>query len=592
MDKLEPILKHHFWILLVPLLSMNLWGYFSANGALKAATSTRQTTLDGVKSKVPAGTNDPNEQYAAELGKQNEDLEKFVQEELQQLWARQQARMTWPQAVAADIPKGYRSDIADNLVRFAYQNVYYQDVIKPLHDSVEPMTMSKDLTYVPKVDFPIHLIPQMKVGNFTITSTQMWDAQEDVWVTQLILDAIRQMNKDADSTSSAVIRRVISYRLLGGDGTPVAGGGAAGGAMGSSSGGEDSPMMMMPTGEGYGGGGGAGAGAKVQTSVRFSPSEEFGVGGEAAAGGGTGAASSMMMMPSEGSDGGTTATATEVLRYVKFDPASTVETAPFMERGFYLSVIINQNKLVDFLVALSNSEWPIKVVRFHIGKNPWKTDEFKASGTLGGGAMAMGNGPMGSMMMAPGMQGGSDPVASPFGLGGGSGAEAMGSGLPGGFGGGAGANTGYKVTDLDHPDLIQLDLAGLVTIYRDPNAAAATGDAAAEGAPTDGTAPAEGEKPADAAPPTAGDAAPVADGSAPAPAEGAPAGEAAPAATEPAATPAPNEEAPATETPAATPAPTDGVTPAPTDAAAPAPQETPAAAEPAAPAAPDTPANP
>ncbi len=69
----------------------------------------------------------------------------------------------------------------------------------------------------------------------------MWDAQEDVWVTQLILDAIRQMNKDADSTSSAVIRRVIAYRLLGGDGTPVTGGAAA--ASGDSSG----MMSMMPS---------------------------------------------------------------------------------------------------------------------------------------------------------------------------------------------------------------------------------------------------------------------------------------------------------------------------------------------------------
>ncbi len=73
--------------------------------------------------------------------------------------------MTWPQAVAADIPKGYRSEVTDNLVRFAYQNVYFQDVIKPLHESVEPMVLNtKDLTYVPKVDFPLHLIPQMKLA--------------------------------------------------------------------------------------------------------------------------------------------------------------------------------------------------------------------------------------------------------------------------------------------------------------------------------------------------------------------------------------------------------------------------------------------
>lgn len=594
MDKLEPILKHHFWILLVPLLSMNLWGYFSANSALSAATSARQTALDGVKSGIPTGQNDPNEQYATELKVQNDGLEKFVKEELQQLWLRQQARMTWPQAVAADIPKGYRSDVADNLVRFAYQNVYFQDVIKPLHESVEPMVLNtKDLTYTPKIDFPPHLIPQMKVGNFTITSTQMWDAQEDVWVTQLILDAIRQMNKDADSTSSAVIRRVISYRLLGGDGTPVAkGGGAA-----ESSGDGSEMMMMMPSMEGSTGGSGGGAlggASKVQTSVKFNPAEEFGTGGEPSAGGngmGGGQMMSSMMMPSEGE--GTSGEGTgvaEILRYVKFDPASTYEAAPFMERGFYLSVIINQNRLVDFLVELSNSDWPIKVVRFQIGKNPYRTDEFKSSGMVGGGGLAGSSGPM-SSMMAQGFD-----TSSPMPFGPDETNTAMlenftSSGLSGGVGGGAGANTGYKVSDLDHPDLIQLDLAGLVTIFRDPSAAVAPAD----GAATEET-PAEGTPPAEA---TAGDMPPAAEGAAPAAdgtTEPAPAGEAAAGAdpnaaqppAEPGAEAAPATTEPAGETPATEPATTEPATtePATTEPAATA--EPPATTEPAT----EPPANP
>ena len=581
MDKLQPILKHHFWILLVPLLSMNLWGFFSANSAMSEATKKRESDLNTVKSQVPAGTTDPNEKYATELGKQNEVLKKYVNEELQQLWARQQARMTWPQAVAADVPKVFRADISDNLVRFAYQNVYFQDVIKPLHESVEPVVLNaKDLTYVPKVDFPPHLIPQMKVGNFTITSEQMWDAQEDVWMTQLILDAIRQMNKDADSTNSAVIRRVISYRLLGGDGTPVLGGAAAGGESSMSS------MMAMggdmpegSTGMPMGGGPAGGGGTKVQTSVKFNPAEEFGSGGEATTNTGMGGSAAMMMsmMPSE--DGAASAAAgtgeTGVLRYV-----NDKDEIPYRERGFYLSVIINQNKLVDFLVALSNSEWPIKVVRFQFGKNPWKTDEFRNSGATGG-AMAMGG--MSSMMMG-GQMAANDPVNNPFGSGASGATESMMSSMTGGnalggaggFGGPAGANTGYKITDLDHPDLIQLDLAGLITIFKDP-AAAATGDGAT---PEEGTTPAEGTTPTEGTPPGEASAA------AP-PAEAAPAGTAdasgVAAPTEPAAEGAP---AAAEGTPAATAEPASAGTPA-SDAATGDRATTP---EPAAEAPPDAPA--
>jgi hypothetical protein len=344
---------------------------------------------------------------------------------------------------------------------------------------------------------------------------------------------------------------------------------------------------MMPGMEGTSGGGGGGGGggrSKVQTSVKFNPSEEFGTGGEPAAGGNGmsgGQMMSSMMMPSDGE--GTSGEATgvaEILRYVKFDPAATYEAAPFMERGFYLSVIINQNRLVDFLVALSNSDWPIKVVRFQIGKNPYRTDEFKSSGVIGGG-LAGSSGPM-SSMMASGFD-----TSSPMPFGGDETNGAMtenytsGSGLPGGMGGGAGANTGYKVTDLDHPDLIQLDLAGLVTIFRDPTAAAAADGAATEETPAEGTPPADAT--AGDTPPAAEGAAPAADGTTePAPAgdtaAGAdpnaaqppaePAAEAVPASTEPAAPatePAANEPAaadPAATEPSATDAPPTTTEPA------------------------------
>lgn len=558
MDKLEPILKHHFWILLVPLLSMNLWGYFSANKALKDATSSRQTALDSAKSSVPAGTTDANDQYAGELGKINDKLEVYVKEELDQLWVRQQPRMIWPETVAAKIPATFRAEIPQ-LVRFSYQTIYQNEVIKPLHQSVEPMVLNlKEINYVPKVDFPRHLIPQMRTGDYTITSQQMWDAQEDVWVTQLILDAIRQMNKDADSTSSAVIRRVIAYRLLGGDGTPVAGGGATGGGGGGESG--MSMSSMMDSGEGSsglappgGGGGAGGAAGKIQTSVRFNPSEEFGIGGEASAN--TGMTGGTMLSSMAEGEGGTVDAAgpAEVLRYVKDDP-----NLAYMERGFYLSVIINQEKLVDFLVALSNSDWPVKVVRFQFGRNPWKTDEFKSAASPGGANMAMMGLPGAGSGIGLGAMEGSTESSYPSG--GGAPYDVATGGLPGmgftgGGTGGAGANTGYKVTDLDHPDLIQLDLCGLVTLFRQP--APPEGEAApAEGAPASEEKPSE-EKPADAtATAPTSEAAPAAaePGAAP------PAGESTEGA--PAATPATGTESPAaaTEPPAGT-APAEGATP-------------------------------
>ncbi len=560
MDKLEPILKNHFWILLVPLFSMNLWGYFSANGALKAATSARETALDGVKSSIPDGTVKPNEVYSKELTKQNDLLEKYVKEELLDLWNRQQARMVWPPRVAADIPKKYRAEIENRKVRNTYQTDY-PEAIQKLHESVEPFVADKrGITWTPKVDFPVQLIPRMKIGNLTIASEEMWDAQEDIWVTQLLLDAIRQMNKDADSETSAVIRRVIAYRLLGGNGES-AGSGAEGGSESMGDEGSSMSMGFSSAMGGQGAGGGAG-GAGIVTSVKFDPAEEFGTGGEPAPGGGAGGSGSGMMMSSmmssmaeEGDSEASADEPTGPLRYVKED-----KEGKFVERGFYLSVIINQNKLVDFLVALSNSEWPVRVVRFHFGKNPYAPDPFNSAGGGGGGGLAgLGGisgggmssmGSMGMRSMGPGNSG--SGFVSPSSLSGGSSGpggsfsdqddtgSGLGSMMGGGQLGGAGANTGYDAAKaLQHPDLVQLDLAGLITLYRQPESEVPEGETPASEATTPEEASAETPAAEAAATPAESEA----------PATEASTNESSTPATEPVAT-----EAPATESGPADPA--------------------------------------
>ena len=458
MDKLEPLLKNHFWILLVPLFSMNLWGYFSANGALKAATKTRVESLDKVKSGIPAGTTAPNETYTTELKSRNELLEKYVNEELLGLWKSQQSRMVWPARVAPDIPKIYLADIKNNQVRFTYQTDYPGEVRK-LYESVEPFVANKaGITWTPKVDFPITLIPRMRIGKLTINSTQMWHAQEDIWVTQFILNAIREMNKDADSETSAVIRRVIAFRLLGGDGVPIAdgtvtatGGSKSGGGsqgMDPAQGAHGAPAAAFSMS-----GGGGGMGGTANSSIAINPVEEFGAGGDSVAGG----TSMYGTSSSTGSPTGETAAPavpTGPLRYVKDTPE-----APYVERGFYLSVIINQNKLVDFLVALSNSEWPVRVVRFHFGKNPYAPDPFtvvRGGGASPAAAMGFGAGglPSGGFGANPAGPGAESFQYQPTET------DSSFSGpMSSGMGAGAGANTGYPVDALQHPDLVQLDLA-------------------------------------------------------------------------------------------------------------------------------------
>lgn len=314
-------------------------------------------------------------------------------------------------------------------------------------------------------------------------------------------------------------------------------------------------MMGMP----MGGSGGAAAGVTAGGAL-VNPAEEFGPDTDAAASSGSMEAGAMPMA------GGPAAV--KRIRYV----GATDKT--YKERGFYLRVIISQMKIPELLTTLTNSPWPVRIVRFNMSPNPHEK-AFAPGSPMGGDSYPMaGSGYEGS----PGFGGSSGLGGSPFGgspMGFSEGAGAYPGGgydSSGGFGGGtnvlavdaaAAANIipGFvKVPDkfgaLQQPDLIQLDVLGAITLFNPPTAE---------------------EKPAEegAAPMTEG-AAPMAEGAPAAPMPMTPADPAA-APTTPPADPAaepmkPTEgdapakpgDAPPSSDPAATPpaAPAEGAKPA------------------------------
>jgi len=481
MDKLKPILRNYFWILVGLVVPLVLYGYYSANGSLKAATAEREKALADIKNNVSSG-HEPNEDYIKKLEHINTFLEASVQDAIVDLWRKQQERMTWPQAVAARIPDEFMGEF-DQQVPFIYKGLY-PELIRRLQLRAQPVEPAiQEAGVVPGGAGPMEMggrpavrkppvktvnqklilagmVPHARFGQFGITSQEMWDAQIDIWLTEILIDAIVQMNADKESISEAVIRRVDLIELMGGSGERVTkDGAAAGGDMGG-----------MPGMEGAGGMGMGGMGtSQIPTTTAFLPEEEFGSSLDAAAGGG---GDPGMGMSAEGGMGGMTAAPPK--RYI-----AETEESPFLERGFYLSVIIMQTKIPDFIVALANSDWPVQVRRFQVGVNPYRVDQPLTGTEFSPGMGGMG---MGGMGMSGGE--GGFPMPSPRGgrtLGG------MG-GMNSGMGGMDGNRTEipnlygtsipeFAVASLNHPDLVQLDLCGIITIYKQPKEALAAVEA-------------------------------------------------------------------------------------------------------------------
>lgn len=569
MDKLKPFIRNHFWILAGLVVPLVLYGYYSANGALKAATEEREKTLTEVKNGVSSGR-EPNEDYIRKLEHINTFLEASVQDATVDLWRKQQERMTWPQAVASRIPSEFMADF-DQQVPFIYKGLY-PELIRRLQkraQPVEPVAQNMaggaagmgpmDITGRPAaLKAPIKtvnqklvlagMVPHARFGQFGITSKEMWDAQIDIWLTEILIDAIVKMNADKESISEAVIRQIDVIELMGGDGQRV-----------TKDSGSSDPMMggmggMDPAGMGMSGMGG---GTQAPTTVVFSPEEEFGRAIDAASGD---AGMGMGMMDPAGMPGGGP-TVNAAKRYI-----AETEESPFLERGFYLSVIILQTKIPDFIVTLANSDWPVQVRRFQVGVNPYRVDQPGMNpGMMPGMGMGMeGNFSMGPSRSRPSRSGG------------------MGGGMPGmsGMESGRGDLTNiyggnlpeFAGAALNHPDLVQLEVCGVITLYKQPKEALAAIEArkqaeaqaagavpavpasvagqdgiAPETAPADGVPAASPAAMTPGAAPTEADLKPVVPESATAPPA---AVNPAPAAPAPTSTPEPAAAAP---TPAATP---------------------------------------
>ena len=120
MDKLEPLVRHRFWILFAVSLPLAVAGYFLANSEMQAATESRESTLERVLREVPPGTSEPNKDYADKLAAINKDLQQENDVEIQKLWEAQRERMTWPEIVLPYLPNEHRGEVSrPGLKRYA-----------------------------------------------------------------------------------------------------------------------------------------------------------------------------------------------------------------------------------------------------------------------------------------------------------------------------------------------------------------------------------------------------------------------------------------------------------------------------------------
>lgn len=632
MDKLQPLIKHRYWICFGLSVIFVIVGWWMASGAIATEIENGKKAVDGAFSKAKQGANDPNAKWVEAANERNKLDKAAFTAASTELRERQQNARQWPDAVRDEM-KGipYQGPITNQISREKWASIY-KDEIDSLLAIVKPFENGEGLVVVTSDRITHKPFNSWKYG--PPQSKEIWDAQEDIWLLRSLLTSIASVNGDATRITEASVREIQRLWLRGGDpaATPAsAGAGGMGGMGGGMSGMTEGAMSGSTGGMSMGGamgggmsGGGGGAGAASYPGKDFEGSsggdilaEEFGAdssnssqGGDLGGGGGGGMmgsppggkgsfSSGMMGMMGGGSETSTDAS-TEVKRYVHEVEGS------YKTRAFLLDVMVRDDKLPELLAALTDSDFPVEIVRVEINAAPG------AGGVAGGGMgmSSMGGGMGGSSMEDPGPGMAGSSMMPGMGLsgmggmpsmsgGGGKGMMPPGSGAtmgpPGMAGSGIGPAGGMASPSgmealqiaMSDPLLLSVRIGGLMTLYQSAQesdaaeqteAAAATeasaappanpADAGAPGAQPaaatpDGATPAPGTVPADgAAPAGTGDGAAAPGSPAVAPTAPTNADPATPAPATPGPTPAPAEPAPAGNPTGETPAPSgDGAAP-------------------------------
>ena len=492
MEKLQPLITHRFWVLFGLALLVPLVSWFLYNGSMQEQIQGREDTLKSEFSKAGQGAKAPNQSWIAGAKKLNELHRAAYDRSAQKLWLDQQNgdSIFWPKRMlpyVKNLSFGQKFEGSDTGGLTIYKTEYDRQHEKQVLTQINTYRDGKGLCEVNTS--AIHRVPA-GTWNGLPTWTQVWDAQEDEWLVAQLLRSIDKVNTEAAARSitEAPVRQLHELRLYGGnlDGKKKSskGGGAAGGMSNYAnmmSGGREANMMGGGGGgagtvggenssSNGGGMGGMGGSAKAKVTIS-SPSLDFDVIEEFGSPENT---SQKKKAPGSNSSFATgSQSSAPQRRYVH-----NKEDGKYRTRGFKTRLTIEQDKLPEVLAQLTNSAWPVEIVRVHWeAANESGRSASSVSGAGGGGLGGMGGGFGGSPGDGAGRaasMGGGGGFGG-FG-GGGSGAGSIGdedSSSSGGFGG---ASSRTKKSDpgevdpleaaLRDPTLATVVVAGLITIFR------------------------------------------------------------------------------------------------------------------------------
>ena len=378
-EVLRQLIKYRFWIAISAAALFALIAYTVGSGPIRAAAASETSKIKGAETEVQnyASNSIPTKEYKPIVEEKTQVLDKDVLSAWRTLYDRQAPLLTWPEGVQERFQtwgRQWPDKVNPRTIELAKVDFIeaYPSYVKMVYKTFNPFDYETGEGVVAAPPEPELLLPAQFSQEHLPDLGKIWAAQERLWIQRTVLEVIAEVNKNAKKWDEAIIRQIVSLEVGSPDTQDQR-------SLAKSETLEESKPIYAPGEEP----------PAADASSAATGSRGGGMMGGGMMGGG-------MMGGGGGMTGGGDAPSS--VFYVKSD------STKFKVLPLAVTVLIEQDRVQDFLIELENSPMSIQVKDIEIVR-PTTRVARPEKGEAGGGFGTMGGGMMGGRMGMGGMVG-------------------------------------------------------------------------------------------------------------------------------------------------------------------------------------------
>jgi len=230
MDKLQPLIRHHFWICFVLALIFAMTGWWKANAKISEEIEARSKSVADSFSNATKGADAPNKTWSDGAQAINTSDRKKYESASKLLWERQKAvRVFGPEIREKMAGIKYMDPIPKVATRGEW-GILYEKMFLNVLDVVNPFKPAEGTGLV---IFDEKRVTHMPFNTWRLrppTSDEIWKLQEDMWLLRSLLTSLSRVNDGSRRLTESGLREIVQLKLRGGQRDaplpPIAAGGA------------------------------------------------------------------------------------------------------------------------------------------------------------------------------------------------------------------------------------------------------------------------------------------------------------------------------------------------------------------------------